>query len=53
MCTDWDYVNVRDFEYPNNLWKEKIQTEDDLLDACKDYGERILAEIELSIAVMS
>ena len=34
MCTDWDYVNVRDFEYPNNLWKEKIQTEDDLLEAC-------------------
>ena len=51
MCTDWDYVNVRDFEYLNNLWKEKIQTEDDLLDACKDYGERILAEIELPIAV--
>ena len=51
MCTDWDYVNVRDFEYLNNLWKEKIQTEDDLLDACIDYGERILAEIELPIAV--
>ena len=51
MCTDWDYVNVRDFEYLNNLWKEKIQTEDDLLDACIDYGERILAEIELPIAI--
>ena len=51
MCTDWDYINVRDFEYLNSLWKEKIQTEDDLLDACQDYGERILAEIELPIAV--
>lgn len=51
MCTDWDYVNVRDFEYLNNLWKEKIQTEDDLIEACEDYGERILAEIDLPIAV--
>ena len=23
MCTDWDYVNVRDFEYLNNLWNKK------------------------------
>ena len=23
MCTDWDYVQVRDFEYLNTLWKEK------------------------------
>jgi hypothetical protein len=22
--TDWDYINVRDFEYLNNLWTEKI-----------------------------
>ena len=22
MCTDWDYVQVRDFEYLNNLWQE-------------------------------
>ena len=51
MCTDWDYVNVRDFEHSANFWKEKIQTEDDLLDACIDYGERILAEIDLPIVV--
>jgi len=24
MCTDWDYVNVRDFEYLNNLWNEEF-----------------------------
>jgi len=22
--TDWDYVNVRDFEYLNNLWEEEV-----------------------------
>ena len=24
MCTDWDYVQVRDFEYLNNLWDEEF-----------------------------
>lgn len=24
MCTDWNFVNVRDFEYLNNLWKEEF-----------------------------
>ena len=24
MCSDWDYVNVRDFEYLNNLWNEEF-----------------------------
>ena len=25
--TDWDYVNVRDFEYLNNLWNNKVAPE--------------------------
>jgi hypothetical protein len=24
MCTDWDYVQVRDFEYLNTLWEEEF-----------------------------
>ena len=24
--TDWDYVNVRDFEYLNNMWEDDIST---------------------------
>jgi hypothetical protein len=24
MCTDWDFVNVRDFKYLNNLWHEEF-----------------------------
>ena len=51
MCTDWDYVNVRDFEYLNGLWKDKAQDESDLLEAIEDYGERILANLEIPIAV--
>lgn len=25
VLTDWDYVNVRDFEYINNIWKEQTE----------------------------
>jgi hypothetical protein len=24
MCTEWDYVQVRDFEYLNSLWKDEF-----------------------------
>lgn len=26
MCTDWDFVQVRDFEYLNNFWKTEVST---------------------------
>ena len=28
MCTDWDYANVRDFEYLTNYWNEKHEGAD-------------------------
>ena len=51
MCTDWDYVNVRDFEYLNKLWKDKVQDESDLIEAIKDYGERLKEQLDIPIAV--
>ncbi len=24
-CTDWDFVNVRDFEWLNKFWKEEVK----------------------------
>ena len=51
MCTDWDYVNVRDFEYLNKLWKDKVQDESDLLQAIEDYGERLKEQLDIPIAV--
>tara|TARA_B100001093_G_scaffold42350_2_gene36015 strand:+ start:684 stop:3917 length:3234 start_codon:yes stop_codon:yes gene_type:complete len=51
MCTDWDYVNVRDFEYLNGLWKDKVQDESDLLEAIEDYGKRLLEQLDIPIAV--
>jgi hypothetical protein len=50
MCTDWDYVNVRDFEYLNSLWKDKVQDESDLLEACEDYGVRLKQQMDIPIA---
>jgi len=51
LCTDWDYIKVRDFEYLNKLWNDKVQDESDLLEAIEDYGERLLEQLDIPIAV--
>ena len=51
MCTDWDHVNVRDFEHLNDLWNDKVQDESDLLEAIEDYGERLLVELDMPIPI--
>ena len=51
MCTDWDYVNVRDFEYLNNLWNEKQDsTNNELVEAIEVLGATIINELDLPIA---
>ena len=52
MCTDWDFVNVRDFEYLNKLWKEKYSqvTEDMLPYEIMGLGETLKHELNLPIA---
>ena len=53
MCTDWDYVNVRDFQYLNNLWfteYEKLsltQVENQV----HIIGTQLIKELNLPIAV--
>jgi len=52
MCTDWDYVQVRDFKYLNSLWEEvepKVSMEG-LQDSIEDLGNKILAELDIPIA---
>lgn len=45
MLTDWDYVNVRDFEYLNDLWNKEFDgMEDDVLDAKIKFLGRELNE---------
>ena len=52
MCTDWDFVNVRDFEYLNSMWEEiepKISM-DGLQESIEEYGSKLINELEVPIA---
>ena len=54
MCTDWDYVQVRDFEYLNNLWTEEVKwevdSEHELYDNTVELGTKILKELDIPIS---
>lgn len=51
-CTDWDYTNVRDFEYLTNFWKENhsdnFKTSE--LDNFEMYGKELKDKCGLEIA---
>lgn len=51
-CTDWDYVQVRDFEYLNDLYREQVakfeNNEDQLIEATKELGDKIRFSLGLS-----
>jgi hypothetical protein len=52
VCTDWDFVHVRDFKYLNNLWsdiKETNKSEEDLLEEIQDLGHRLKEELDIPI----
>jgi hypothetical protein len=53
MLTDWDFVNVRDFDYLNNMWKnlELTVDEENLIEAIEDYGDKLKAELDLPISI--
>lgn len=53
MCTDWDYVQVRDFEYLNDYWNNTVSknvTEENLLEAIVDLGNKILSQLDIPIS---
>ena len=58
MLTDWDYVNVRDFKYLNQLWEEKQQAftgenlNELLIDAIEVLGSTLIDQLEVPIAQM-
>ena len=54
MCTDWDYVNVRDFEYLNDFWDAEVSliTEEQLSERVEDTGALLINELDLPIAEM-
>jgi hypothetical protein len=54
MCTDWDYVQVRDFEYLNKLWEEEYsKIEPDMLKyEIIGLGETLKHELKLPLGDM-
>ena len=52
MCSDWDFVNVRDFKWLNDFWHNNVCMLDDyeLYTATVEFGNRIVAELEIPIS---
>ena len=50
MCTDWDYIQVRDFEYLNELWKTSFSIIEDVNHEIKEYGNKLINELDIPIA---
>jgi len=50
-CTDWDYVQVRDFEVLRDIYKQEVEKyEKDstgLIDLTKDLGEKLKYKLGL------
>ena len=50
MCTDWDFVNVRDFEYLNDLWKVSFESIEDIDYEIENYGIKLINELDIPIS---
>ena len=50
MCTDWDFVNVRDFEYLNDLWKVSFESIEDVEYEIEEYGIKLIDQLDIPIA---
>jgi len=51
MCTDWNYINVRDFTYLNDMWSSISKlTDDKIAVKIHELGEQLKKELELPIA---
>ena len=51
MCTDWDFVNVRDFEWLNSYWDSKNIDEVDMDSETDKLGDKLMHELGIPIAV--
>jgi len=50
-CTDWDYIQVRDFEYLTEFWNNEVKdiTEDELSVKIIHYGNELKKRLDLEI----
>lgn len=49
-CTDWDYANVRDFEYLTNYWSNEYKDLDILDSRLLHYGKELRQKLDIPIA---
>jgi hypothetical protein len=51
-CTDWDYANVRDFDYLTEYWNKTHKDKSDIecVDLVKYYGDELRYKCDLEIA---
>ena len=50
MCTDWDYVQVRDFKYLNDLWKVSFESIEDVDLEIEEYGIKLIDQLDIPIS---
>jgi len=52
MCTDWDFVHVRDFEWLNNYWNTELEVFNgkDLLERIEEIGVSLRTHLSLPIS---
>ena len=51
MCTDWDFVNVRDFKWLNEYWDDKGDiVDEDIEHYSEELGEKLIGELDIPIA---
>ena len=50
MCTDWDYIQVRDFTYLNEYWNQSKPKESSLQHEIKGLGSVLKEELDIPIS---
>ncbi len=53
--TDWDYQNVRDFEYLNELWKKEVSkniSDNNILDEIEKLGNQITMNMDIPMGTV-
>lgn len=52
MCTDWDFINVRDFAYLNTLWNNELVDidEDSAAYLAQQFGDKIKQHLDIPIS---
>ena len=53
MCTNWNYVNVRDFDWLNDYWNNTVTqkvNEENLIRKCEDLADALIPVLDLPIA---